>query len=465
MKTFRFIFVFVLALPAFGLKSVAQVEIKGSGTTGSTMTLITKNASSDTSMIVRDDGMIGIGTTNPLTKLDVNGVINARSGVRFPGGIIQTLAYTGPPVAAANRFTVALSGGDFTAISAAIAACIAPGPGNPYLIEVMPGTYTEPAIICVAYVSLRGAGKYASTIQAPITTANNMVIDGFTITQPIQCPSVSPTITNNIINTGLMPAGADGINVVGPAQPRIAENEITGCTGYGIRCNAINANPWIIDNRITLNTMGGIRIEQCSPVITNNFIDNNSMYGIYILGGGIAIQTMPVISGNLISNTSFMAGGVGIWMANYTTARITSNDIFMNAIGITINLFAQPYILGNNISYNASTGIACFSNGTNSRVVITGNHIHHNISFPAAFPSGIWVGNCNPVITLNNITQNNVAPVAGFPDINYGTCVVPNFPTISSNIYDMIVRPGGGPGPGPAGGMYNTTVLGLPINP
>ena len=44
---------------------MAQTEVKGSGNTSATITLITTNSDSDTSVVVLDDGNVGIGTKTP----------------------------------------------------------------------------------------------------------------------------------------------------------------------------------------------------------------------------------------------------------------------------------------------------------------------------------------------------------------------------------------------------------------
>ena len=65
------------------------------------------------------------------------------------------------------------------------------------------------------------------------------------------------------------------------------------------------------------------------------------------------------------------------------------------------------------------------------------------------------------MVTLNNITQNSVPAGSGLPDIDYTMCFA-NFPTISTNIFDLILRPMMPPF---AMGIYNSTSTGLAITP
>ena len=75
-------------LTGFGtLTPAARVDIRGTGATSATASLIIKNSGSASVMFVRDDGNVGIGTDTPAKKLDVVGDINA-SGI-ITGGTIQ----------------------------------------------------------------------------------------------------------------------------------------------------------------------------------------------------------------------------------------------------------------------------------------------------------------------------------------------------------------------------------------
>ena len=71
-----------------GLSSTLQV--KGSGTTSSTTAFRVENANASASMVVRDDGNVGIGTTAPSYKLDVSGSGNFTNNLTVTGSLIAS---------------------------------------------------------------------------------------------------------------------------------------------------------------------------------------------------------------------------------------------------------------------------------------------------------------------------------------------------------------------------------------
>jgi hypothetical protein len=257
---------------------------------------------------------------------------------------------------------------------------------------------------------------------------------------------------------------AIGIYVTNQGKPWIKQNEIKYCEGYGIICDSFGTDPWIIGNKLLYNQDGGIRCQNSSPTISNNFIDHNDYYGIYVAGVH-GKPAEPTIDDNVIGHTTSPDfHGIGIAISFYAEPRVIANDIYLNDVGIEIDPPSQPSIIGNNINYNIKIGIACMSNGASKRVVITNNHIHSNTGTQAAppgmNPAGICIVNCNPMITNNNITQNRRAGSI-YWDIDYSNCNV-SVPMISLNVYDFIQRSTSGL---LATGQYNVTQSGLMIGP
>jgi len=458
MKKILAFIVMIQFAAGISFHTFAQTEVKGAGTTSATFTFITMNNNDDTSLVILDNGKVGIDTTNPVNQLEVKGIVGASGGIQFGDGTLQTTAATG--VNYAQVFTVALAGGDFTTITAALAACAGASPGNPYLIRVMPGTYAE-NIICLNYVHMKGSGKYVTNIIGWVNIPTYCVVEDFYIENGIVCVGTSPTILHNIItNKGEGYEGSNhGIAIYYGGKPWIKENEIVDCIGYGIYCNGFGCDPWVIANKIKRNASGGIACLSASPLISNNLIDSNHVYGIHLFGV-IGTPAEPTIDDNVIGHTDYMTGGIGINMSGYAEPRIIANDIYLNEHGIWIANSTQPSVIGNNINYNFQSGIWCTSTGASKRVVITSNHIHSNCH--TAGGAGIMIDNSNVMVSNNNVTQNDaVNPQPIWPDIDYTTLLGPGpGPMISLNVFDIINTSGGG-----AGGNYNVTSNGLPIAP
>ena len=86
---------------------------------------------------------------------------------KLTDGAVTDSKLTGPIAAtkiekAAQVVTVALTGGDFNSIQAALDA-IDSGPETPYLVQVMPASYTS-FMVLKNYVTIRGAGKDVTTV-------------------------------------------------------------------------------------------------------------------------------------------------------------------------------------------------------------------------------------------------------------------------------------------------------------
>ncbi len=444
------------------IQTFAQTEIKGAGNTSATITLKTMNSDNTPSMTILDDGNAGIGTTTPTQKLEVNGIIySSGGGIMFPDGSVMTSAPAATPYA--KVYTVALSGGDFNSITLAIQQCLIdplnpPSRNNPFLVRVMPGIYNE-VVQCQSFVDLSGSGKHSCTITGMVIGSDSCLIENFFLQGGVTCNLTSPFILHNII-TAQATDNQDGIYIKN-SRPWIKGNEIRACNGYGIFCDGFGADAWIIDNKISFNKGGGVRCQNSSPTISNNYITHNKHYGIYVAGAE-GTPAEPTIDDNVIGYTDNPDNhGIGIAVSFFAEPRIIANDIYINDIGIEIDPPSQPSIIGNNINYNHAAGIVCYSPGATKRVVIMSNHIHSNTGQqppPGINGAGIYINNCNPMITQNNVAQNR--RVQGqYNDIDYSPCVI-SFPMISMNVYDFINR-----STPAAGGLYNVTSTGTSINP
>lgn len=240
----------------------------------------------------------------------------------------------------AQRVVVALSGGDFTSINDALNS-ISPDENNPYVIDVMPGTYTE-NVTMKDYVHLRGAGAVVTTIQAQsqsnmtITIVNltNVTISGVTITggiTGIRISASSPMIKENIIRDsggfGIWNTSSSGTflkNTISghygdgfynhESSPKIIGNVIINNSGNGIV--ETNESSSIIKNNIIEGNGSGIFITYSSPSIIHNKITNNSKHGNQWWYDIVADYfSNPNISFNIYDKIdySYGAGGAGLY--------------------------------------------------------------------------------------------------------------------------------------------------------
>mgnify|MGYP002477981255 CR=1 FL=1 len=67
----------------------AKLQIKGSGSTSATTSLLVQNSALTNLLTVRDDGNVGIGTTSPAYPLDIVGFANSSSGFRATDGTVD----------------------------------------------------------------------------------------------------------------------------------------------------------------------------------------------------------------------------------------------------------------------------------------------------------------------------------------------------------------------------------------
>ncbi|MGC9451954.1 MAG: right-handed parallel beta-helix repeat-containing protein [Oceanipulchritudo sp.] len=390
----------------------------------------------------------------------------------------------------AQVFTVALSGGDFTSINAALAAC---APGLRYLIRVMPGNYPETVDLYTAgsTIHLKGAGRNVTTIQGSVRLRGDSLLQGFRIEQGVECWMTIPDNPTILLNTitndarGDFATKGDGI-YVHESNPWIKENIIFECYRFGVYCDGPDANPWILANIIADNgqgfdpaapdLVGGIRCDRASPTISNNKILRNNRYGIHV--GGSEFPAEPTIDDNVIAYTIPQMpdvldnpygpnrDGVGIQIgdvnmdpvAMYAEPRVYANDMYKNSCAIRIEAAAQPSIHGNNINYNDEEGIVCLANPASKDIVIKSNYLHSNGQAPGI---GMNLGIANdsrPIVTHNNFGDLPGAP--GLIDIHYAYNFGGVTPVLSYNVYNVIVRNV------PVGtGNYNTDRNGAMINP
>lgn len=247
-----------------------------------------------------------------------------------------------------NIVTVAMNGGDYPSISAALAD-ITPSATEPYVIDVMPGTYAE-EVTMKSYVHLRGAGREVTTIQGAssntitLNTLTNVAISGFTIANSNGWDVISSHNCTNVRLTG---------NKITGGGAAIWED---GTSGYEISGNIITGNDW-----------SGFYFWNLSSdvTITGNTFKDNGGFGVILF----APTNSATITGNTFSGNN--GEGIGLYGCSPGTRMIEGNMISGNTnYGIYIDNCPDVTITGNTITGNTGTGISLSS--------LTGNRVIHN---------------------------------------------------------------------------------------
>ena len=326
---------------------------------------------------------------------------------RFAYSILLLTLAIGTAEATENEITVALSGGDYTSVTAALEA-IQPTATNRYVINVLPGTYYECEIPMKSFVHLRGAGSSVAALQC-----NAGYMDG----------TIMVVQQTDVEISGLRLQGARaGVDAQSSTNITIRDNlfETTSGSGFvGIRFLDIATGA--ISNNQFMDNYVGIILMASSPTVSNNRILGKSKewsVGISISQHAAYSPSSPTVTGNVVAN-----GATGITFYGNATPDST------------------PVISGNTIRNNSSHGMDL--RYANNAGTVHNNTIVNNGGY------GIYVYNAGTMILQNRITGNTQA------DLGLGGYGVPH---ISYNVYDTVAVLSGGM----TQGEYNLSSDGLP---
>lgn len=292
--------------------------------------------------ICQDYYKTGSNTTNCVKSADINAaaVTGAKiaSGTVAGSNIANGTVTRGNLVPIAKQVIVASSGGDYTNVSAALAA-ISPSSSNPYVIEVMPGTYTD-NITMKSYVHLRGAGREVTTIQSSSSISDTMTISSL----------INVEISGLTISGGGQ-GNNNGINMSLSSAITIHDNTFTN-TGYNGILDNNNSSTYIFGNIFTITHSYGIYSENTtsSEIRDNTFsgVSGSGVSGMWVTG-----SVTSVVKNNIISGF----GNVGLYISN-SSPTLINNKITGNGSGvlsdISFDSASTPNISFN--VYNSITG-------------------------------------------------------------------------------------------------------------
>jgi hypothetical protein len=223
----------------------------------------------------------------------------------------------------ANVIVVAKSGGDYTTITAALNSITTASDTNRYLIQVMPGIYTE-RVTMKQYVDIEGAGELTTKITFTGGSTQN--------------------------------SGAATLVGAGEAELRFLKVENTGGNAYAIAIYNSSAAPRL--THITAIASGGtadnigVYNDNSSPRMTNVLAGasgGTNTYGVY------NDNSSPRMT-NVVANASEGTGNYGV--ANIAST-LTMDNVTATASGGTNNYGvsnAGSAVTMNNVTINASGG-------------------------------------------------------------------------------------------------------------
>jgi hypothetical protein len=287
----------------------------------------------------------------------------------------------------ANTLVVAKSGGDFTTISAALASITTANASNPYLIQVLPGVYSE-TVTMKSYVDIEGSGELTTKITAP----GSAIFATGTVVGAANAELRHITVEN----TG---GAADAIAIYN--APRLAFVTIKASGGTSGNYGIYNAAPM---RNVTITATGGMNafgmtvsssLAGFNPQITNVVIivsgattSNTGINGgseilrdatITVSGGqrsyGVqaqAFQSSPTLIGVTIDVSGATVENVGVY--NFAAMLTTLRNCTISVRG------------------TSSYGVFSVGFGADHKLMIHGSQISGATSsvYGSSFPT--WIG-------------------------------------------------------------------------
>ena len=284
----------------------------------------------------------GVAPTNNSAN-DVSNLTFAFQNSAFSGGDASNVSNSSKNNLMVNFinhvYTVAISGGDFTTLSAALDAS-----ADGDFIKVNAGTYTESGLTVTKNITIQGQGAASTILQgaaSPNTAASRVI--GTSNTAVV-------TIKNMSIRYGNISALHGGGGVYN--------------SGTLILMNIS------VNNNYSSTNGGGISNEGTLTVI-NCTINNNTSGGDYSGGGIDNSGFLTIINSTITGNSAANGGGISTpSSAILTNCTITNNSAPGNGAGlyvISANITIYNTIIAGNGSsdYHVQYGVSLTDNGYN----------------------------------------------------------------------------------------------------
>jgi hypothetical protein len=314
----------------------------GSATTAATATNFSGSRAGD---------VTGGQSTTAVAKLQGRAISNAAPAAG------QALKYDGAQWAPSpdlngdyqNYIIVAKSGGDYTTITAALAAITTTSAANRYLIKVMPGVYNE-AVTMKPYVDIEGSGETNTTIAytsfgsgATVTAAGPAEMRFLTVEssslgssgQAIydQGTSNNFRLTHVTLNVSGTAIETDGIYITGASDATLTDVRINVkgvSSNIGVNLVQTTKSPTLINVSVSVSgatsSNVGIFVQNAAPTIRDSVftVTGGASYGM--------IANTEGASQVLVYNSQLSGTSASVLNGSGSTARIGASQLSGGAV-------------------------------------------------------------------------------------------------------------------------------------
>jgi len=237
--------------------------------------------------------------------------------------------------------------GEFTSVAAALAAVTSPSSTNPWIIDIGPGIYTEPALTVPAYVQLKGEAASAVILE--------------------------PTVTTTAFITGS----------AGGSISRLTVRGASGAGGIGVAfANGGSFDRFDVDNCVlrdceTLATVTG------SSSTTVAAFRNTTLRGTFATGISVAASggagTQVLANGITYNQPAGPAASISVLKATGLCTLYVSDSIITQpgGVGITADDSARLFVSSTGFAGNA-TAISVPNTGAAPLVTVSGMLVRAN---------------------------------------------------------------------------------------
>lgn len=284
------------------------------------------------------------GPTGPTGATGLTGSTGAAGaqGPTGPTGLKGDTGDTGPagPTGAtgaqgdpgpkpANVVWVASSGGDFTTVSAALAAITNNGPTNRYIVRIAPGSFVESSpIVLKDYVSLVGSGRDVTIVDCACAGS----VDPHSGGASAAMQAVGSTLHSTVSDLTISASGTGSF--------------VTGLWTSGVTADLVGFD------RVNVTATGATNVFAVFNTSSAPDIRNSSVTALGVVGSGGAtgifnIGSSPVIA-NVVVSASGATDSTGIY--NGPGSAPTLRETTATATGVTgygmVNQGSSPRLTG-----------------------------------------------------------------------------------------------------------------------